>query len=508
MPSVHPINTALMQFDIKLDSNIVLDTKSQIVNDSRHTQAGDVFCAVIGSQSDGRQFISQALTHNVALIIAECESEAEHGLFEPLITANGTSILKINFYQFNEHLFNFASQFYNNPQNKLQLIGITGTNGKTSISQLTAKLLTSVNKLCAVIGTNGAGVVDSLTEIENTTPGATELMAWLHKFSEQQVSHVAMEVSSHALAQKRVKAELFNISVFSNLSRDHLDYHGTMENYAKTKYQIFSLQADQIAIINGDDQQAKNWLNNWPTVQPVIIYGRSEVISQYQAYVQACDISHSKQGAHFTLKTHLGDIAINSPLLGDFNIDNLLAAIAVLLANSISLKDISAAVSTLMPITGRMEAYYQDNFPTTVVDYAHTPDALKNALQACRQHCQGQLWVVFGCGGDRDKGKRPLMGEIAQHWADHVVITNDNPRTEMPKNIVKDILAGCDKTDFITVELERQQAVKQTIQLAKPDDVVLLAGKGHENYIVMGKEKVAYDERAIVKQIYMSETVL
>lgn len=506
--NVHPINDALTQFHITTNTTIVLDDQSLITNDSRHAKKGDVFCAVIGTQSDGRAFISQALASNVALIIAECDNEDIHGVIEYLTTADGTSILKINFYRLNEQLFDLASMFYNHPQNQLQLIGITGTNGKTSISQLTAKLLASLKMSCAIIGTNGAGLVDSLTEIENTTPGATELMAWLNQFDKQQISHVAMEVSSHALAQKRVNSELFDIAVFSNLSRDHLDFHGTMENYADTKYQIFSHQEDQIAIINGDDHQAKTWLNNWPSKQPVIVYGRTSVINQYQAYVKASEIVHSKHGASFKLQTHLGDIAIESPLLGDFNIDNLLASISVLIAKKISLPDISTAVAALTPITGRMEAYFQENRPTTVVDYAHTPDALKNAIQACRLHCHGQLWVVFGCGGDRDNGKRALMGEIAEQWADRIVITNDNPRTEKPQSIINDILSGIENTDDITIVLDREEAVQQTIKLANADDVVLLAGKGHENYIVIGDKKIAYDERALVKQLYMSETIL
>ncbi|GAA5139254.1 UDP-N-acetylmuramoyl-L-alanyl-D-glutamate--2,6-diaminopimelate ligase [Thalassotalea piscium] len=508
MHNSHPINNALTHFAITVAETIVLNATSKLVNDSRQLVMGDVFCAVIGSQINGRKFIPQALAQNVALIIAECESEQGHGEIETVTTANGSSILIINIFQLNQHLFDLASQFYNYPQRKLQLIGITGTNGKTSISQLTAKLLSTLNKPCAVIGTNGAGLVDALTEIENTTPGSTELVTWLKSFEQEKITHVAMEVSSHALAQKRVSGELFDIAVFSNLSRDHLDYHGTMESYAETKYQIFTQQADQIAIINGDDNQASKWLSNWPASQPVIVYGRSDLITQYVAYAKASDISHSQKGACFTLSTHLGEIEIQSPLLGDFNIDNLLAAIAVLMANNVRLTEVASAVSLLTPITGRMEAYFNKNAPTTVVDYAHTPDGLKNALQACRQHCKGQLWVVFGCGGDRDKGKRPLMGQVAQQMADKIVLTNDNPRTEQPQNIINDILAGCKNTAEITIELNRQLAVEQTIKSAKAGDVVLLAGKGHENYVVIGTEKVPYDERALVKQLYLSETLI
>ena len=508
MFNTHPINSVLAQFSIELPKPITLSTNSLIKNDSRIVEQGDVFCAVIGTESDGRNFINAALANNAGLVIAECESEAEHGDVQTLTCTNGASISQVSFFRLNQQLFELASAFYNYPQQRLSLIGITGTNGKTSISQLTANLLNALHNPCAVIGTNGAGLPNALTEITNTTPGATELLAWLNKFDQQKIAYVAMEVSSHGLSQKRVDAALFDVAVFSNLSRDHLDYHGTMENYAEAKYQLFTQKGNQTAVVNGDDQQAKTWLRNWPSAQPVIVYGRSYDIANHAAYVQATNIRHSKLGASFTLHTHLGDIEINSALLGDFNIDNLLAAIAVLLTQQATLVEIAAGVSTLMPITGRMEAYSHDNLATTVVDYAHTPDGLKNALQACRQHCQGQLWVVFGCGGDRDKGKRPLMGAVAEQWADRLVITNDNPRKEQPQSIADEILAGCKHAENITLELDRQQAVEQTIKLAKPNDVVLLAGKGHENYIIIGDEKRVYDERALVSQLYKSEATL
>ncbi|XQW84430.1 UDP-N-acetylmuramoyl-L-alanyl-D-glutamate--2,6-diaminopimelate ligase [Thalassotalea piscium] len=508
MPNALLMTKVLSQFGIVLNENISLPLNCQLVNDSRHLKTGDVFCAVLGSESDGRTFIPQALASNCALILAECETKAEHGAVQALLTANGHSILAISFYQLNQKLFNLASEFYHYPQNKLHLIGITGTNGKTSISQLIAKLFDSLNQSCAIIGTNGAGRIESLTEIENTTPGATELVAWLDKFSTENITHVAMEVSSHALAQKRVNGQLFHIAVFSNLSRDHLDYHGTMENYAQTKYQLFSQQAGQIAIINGDDLQGKSWLHTWSSPEKVIAYGQGDDIVKYPAYAHASDVEHSQHGAQFKLTTHLGEVAIKSPLLGSFNIDNLLAAIGVLMASNIALKDIAIAVSGISPITGRMETYHREGFPITVVDYAHTPDGLKNALLACRQHCHGQLWVIFGCGGNRDTGKRAIMGEIAEQLADNLVLTNDNPRNEVPESIIDDILAGCKNTDLITVEVNRQLAIEQTLKLAKADDIILLAGKGHENYIVIGNEKRPYDERAIVKQLYTSEAIL
>jgi UDP-N-acetylmuramoyl-L-alanyl-D-glutamate--2,6-diaminopimelate ligase len=365
-----------------------------------------------------------------------------------------------------------------------------------------AQLLDVCDLNCSVIGTNGAGKVEQLSPINNTTPGASQLHQLLEQFVEQKQSHVAMEVSSHALAQGRVTAQLFDTAIFTNLSRDHLDYHQTMESYAEAKFQIFSQSKKQNAVINGDDIQAKMWLENWSKGQQVIVYGRGDKIPTFENYVQARHIRHLAEGVEFQLSTHLGDIKIRSQLIGDFNIDNLLAAISVLMFEKISLNEIADAVKTLSPVIGRMEPFVNENMPLAIVDYAHTPDALRNALIACRQHCEGSLWVVFGCGGDRDIGKRPLMGEVAELQSDHVIVTNDNPRTENAEKIAEDILEGCQQPKNITVLLERQQAVISALKKAKKEDVVLLAGKGHEDYIIMGDQHIPYNERELVHSIY------
>jgi UDP-N-acetylmuramoyl-L-alanyl-D-glutamate--2,6-diaminopimelate ligase len=346
-----------------------------------------------------------------------------------------------------------------------------------------------------------------LTEINNTTPGATQLHQLLSDFTQKNVSHVAMEISSHALTQHRVTPQLIDVAVFTNLSRDHLDYHKTMANYADAKYQLFSHESSQIAVINGDDLQAKTWLNNWSSEEIVFVYGRSHNIKHFSHFVHASDIKHTCAGVTFLLDTHLGSIHINSPLMGDFNIDNLLAAIAVLLTQNYSLDNVNQAITKLQPIIGRMESFSLKGKPTAIVDYAHTPDALSNALIACRQHCLGELWVVFGCGGNRDKGKRSLMGEVAELHADHVVVTNDNPRHESANDIIDDILLGFKMPDKATVILDREAALMSTLALAKPDDMVLLAGKGHEDYIIIGNEKMSYNERQLVKKAYLNEAL-
>jgi len=532
-PDTQSIFDVLTQFEISCPDSIDLTAyQGDLTNDSRNisrkSSAGDIFCAIIGHAQDGRQYIDKAISNGAKLVLSECENATDHGGVNYAQVKNNqkgnNQVAVISFYQLNKNLFALASAYYQYPEKSMTMIGITGTNGKTSTSQLVGQLLTSCHKPCAIIGTNGAGMVDDLQPLENTTPSATDLVQLFSEFShkkinEQKVSHLAMEVSSHALEQGRVTGAIFDIAIFTNLSRDHLDYHGTMANYAAAKRQLFINNDKQVAILNGDDVQARFWLESWPendsqaqhhlsqqnlSQQKLWLYGRSELVPNHPQFVSCNDIVHHGQGVDFTLKTHLGDIAIHSALLGDFNIDNLLAAITVMLVEGLSLTTVAEQVIKVKAIAGRMEAFNAKNnqAPTAVVDYAHTPDALEKALIACRQHCHGNLFVVFGCGGDRDKGKRPLMAHAAQKYADCLVITNDNPRTEAPMSIIEDILAGLNEPQQATVIENRKQAVLETLAKAQQGDVVLLAGKGHENYTIFGQEKIAYDERQIVKDFF------
>ena len=512
-PQTQNIISALAAFSVKCPELLSLAGLSgDLVNDSRLVATGDVFCAVIGHEQDGRSYIETAIEQGATLIIAECESETEHGEAYVSELDNHTCVIK--FYQLNQQLFELAKHYYQAPQDKLSMIGITGTNGKTSTSQLVATMLSDANKPSAVIGTNGAGRLSNLIPIANTTPAASELHQFLYNFSADGITHVAMEVSSHALCQKRVTAQLFNIAVFTNLTRDHLDYHGSMAEYALAKKQLFTGEKTQVAVLNYDDPQVQQWLKQWPAEQQVWLYGKSAELLTKQYYLSASQISHHSHGVSFQLATHLGDVQIDSSLLGDFNIDNLLAAIAVLLIEGITLGEISSLVKKIQPVAGRMEAFNQSGsqLPTAVVDYAHTPDALEKALLACQQHCAGNVYVVFGCGGDRDKGKRALMAQAAQNHADYIVITNDNPRSEDAQAIANDILAGfdSDKCQQVKVILDREKAVLSTLQTAKRGDIVLLAGKGHEDYIIMadgkgGTRKVNYNERDLVANFYNQE---
>lgn len=517
-PATKSIITCLEQFSISLPSTInFIGLYGDIHNDSRAIVEGDIFCGIIGHDQDGRQYIEQAIKKGAKLVLSECENSNEHG--DVVINPSGNKVAIIKFYQLNQHLFTLTKNYYQAPQDNMTLVGITGTNGKTTTSQLLAQMLNFSHKYCAVIGTNGAGNIDKLHPIENTTPGACELHQLLNSFNDEhsvhgKFSHVAMEVSSHALSQNRVQANLFDIAIFTNLSRDHLDYHGSMASYGEAKKQIFTADNKQVALVNFDDKQAKKWLENWPEQQVIWLYGREASINTYKNFVTAQGINHHNHGVSFTLASHLGNIDITSPLLGDFNVDNLLAAISVLLIQGLPLTDIPNLVTRVSAISGRMEASSAKNLATAVVDYAHTPDALEKALQACRQHCSGELYVVFGCGGDRDKGKRPLMAQAAEKYADYLVVTNDNPRSEDAQLIANDIVAGFTHpgAEKITIILAREQAVLKTLNKAKPGDIVLLAGKGHEDYVIVanydeqgaiiGTQKLAYNERLVVANFY------
>lgn len=524
--SLFSILDTLAEFGIELsDSSLQLITNTdylealkntnaknnQLTNDSRDVNCGDVFCAIIGSQQSGAGYIKQAINAGAIIVLSECSEAQDHGDVNwNAATESGKSIAIVSFYQLNFNLFALAKAYYQQPQQQLTLIGVTGTNGKTSTSQLIATLLDASGNSCAVIGTNGAGNINNikkLTPLVNTTPGATKLCQLLAQFVDEKIDYVAMEVSSHALSQRRVTSDIYPLAVFTNLSRDHLDYHETMANYAQAKRQLFAANNQQVSILNGDDEIAQQWLTDWPKNQKVMVYGRSISTTDNPLFAKAENIEVHAGGVSFLLNSHKGSIQITSKLIGDFNIDNLLAAISVLIIEKHALEQIAALVKNLQPILGRMESFSSEGLATAVVDYAHTPDALKKALQACRQHCEGDLWVVFGCGGDRDKGKRPLMGNIAETFADRVIITNDNPRNEDPKTIVDDIIKGCQMTSKITVNLKREEAVLSTLAAAKPEDMVLLAGKGHEDYVIIGDQQFAYDERNIVNAFYQKGAV-
>ncbi|WOH35833.1 UDP-N-acetylmuramoyl-L-alanyl-D-glutamate--2,6-diaminopimelate ligase [Thalassotalea fonticola] len=494
------IAKALARFDISIDD---IATK-HLVNDSRYVEPGDIFAAVIGTFSEGSSYITSAVAKGASLVIAQCEHNDEHGTVYK-VTEQGNNATVINFFELNKQLSLLSAYYYNEPYKDMDLIGVTGTNGKTSCCQLLAQLFTKNNHKSAIVGTLGAGTLDNLEIINNTTPGPTKLQQLLAQFSYADIENVAMEVSSHALSQHRVDANMVDIAVFTNLSRDHLDYHGDMATYADVKKQLFLGTSEQVWVLNADDQFCQSWLSQLPSENRRVMYSVNEInkpLLENDEYLLATNIVCHNRGVSFKLTSSWGNCAINSALLGEFNVANLLAAMAVLLIKGIALTDIAKCTEHLVPVTGRMETYGAEGKATAVVDYAHTPDGLEKALESAKAHCQGELWVVFGCGGDRDKGKRPMMGSIAERFADHIVLTNDNPRSEEPAQITADIKLGIKEVNKVDVIIDRQQAVISALSRAKTNDMVLCAGKGHEDYLIIGDETIAYHEREVVRQFY------
>ena len=376
-----------------------------------------------------------------------------------------------------------AGRFYGHPSTKLSVIGITGTNGKTSCSQFIAQSMTSLGCRCGVIGTLGYGICGELKETQLTTPDAVFTQTALAEMVSENVDPIAMEVSSVGLHQKRVRAVKFDTAVFTNLTRDHLDYHESMEAYGENKKKLFAMPGLSAAIVNLDDPFALPIINSISSDVEILTYSLKNKV----ATVYAESIELTRGGFSASIVTPLGEGKISGKLIGYFNFSNVLAVVTALInylprKGETSIEAICQAISKLQPVDGRMEIIGESEEITAVVDYAHTPDGLRSALTALRDHFKGSIWCVFGCGGNRDKGKRPLMGEIAEKFSDKLVITDDNPRNEEGDEIVEHILSGVNEPDKVAVVRDRAAAISHAIANANSGDVVLVAGKGHETY--------------------------
>lgn len=457
--------------------------------DSRKAAAGDLFVAIVGHAVDGRRYIPQAIAQGVAAVIAEAEGEAQDGEVRDM---HGVPVIYLS--QLSQRLSALAGRFYHEPSAAMRLVSVTGTNGKTTTTQLLAQWAQLSGEKSAVMGTVGNGLLGQVVPAENTTGSAVDVQHELSHLQELGATFAAMEVSSHGLVQHRVAALHFAASVFTNLSRDHLDYHGSMARYADAKWQLFAEHEYGQAIINADDETGREWLERLPDA--VAVSMENAIPPDYAGrWVNATEIVYHDGGARIHFASSWGNGVLDSRLMGAFNVSNLLLALATLLALGYSLDQLQRTACRLQPVCGRMEVFRGTGKPTVVVDYAHTPDALEKALAAARLHCKGKLWCLFGCGGDRDKGKRPLMGAIAEQYADLVVVTDDNPRTENPMAIVNDILAGMLNAGAAHVIQGRAEAVTSAIMQAQEQDVVLLAGKGHEDYQIVGTQRLDYSDR-------------
>ncbi|HEX5844572.1 MAG TPA: UDP-N-acetylmuramoyl-L-alanyl-D-glutamate--2,6-diaminopimelate ligase, partial [Pseudomonas sp.] len=452
----------------------------ELTLDSRKVRPGDLFLAVPGTQQDGRVHISDAIARGAAAVAYEAEGAA-------VMTAHSAELVPLK--GLAGQLSAIAGRFYGEPSRALHLIGITGTNGKTSVSQLLAQALDLLGERCGIVGTLGNGFYGALELGRHTTPDPIGVQATLADMKNAGARAVAMEVSSHGLHQGRVAALAFDVAVFTNLSRDHLDYHGSMQAYGAAKAELFAWDGLRCRVINLDDAFGRE-LAAAEHDSRLISYS----LIDSDAYLYCRDARFDEQGVRATLVTPRGEGSLRSSLLGRFNLSNLLAVVGTLLGMDYPLDEILQLLPQLQGPVGRMQRLGGVKQPLVVVDYAHTPDALEKVLEALRPHAKGRLLCLFGCGGDRDSGKRPLMAAVVERLADGVLVTDDNPRTETPEQIFRDIRAGFAKPESVQFVHGRGQAIAQLIAAAAADDVLVLAGKGHEDYQEINGERQPFSD--------------
>ncbi len=464
--------------------------------DSRAVRPGDLFFALVGTATDGRRFVEEALARRAGAVVQEAPGvalEVRHGV--PVIGVPGLDQL----------VGMVADRFYAHPSADLWVAGVTGTNGKTTVSHLIAQVLTGAGDVpgggwpCGVVGTLGCGLFGELRPSRHTTPDAVTLHRLLADLRGRGVRHAVMEVSSHALVQGRVNGVAFDVAVFTNLTRDHLDYHGSLEAYGEAKRRLFRFPGLKTAVVNLDDPFGDAILRQ---IDPGIEAVGYSLHDAPRARVRARTLTVGPAGVRMEVVTPVGEGLLESPLLGRFNAGNLLAAVGALLTLRLPLPGLLAGLARAQPVAGRMERHGgREDQPLVVIDYAHTPDALQSVLATLREHCRGRLTCVFGCGGERDRGKRPEMGAVAERLADELIVTDDNPRREDGDLIVAEILGGMARPGLARVERERERAITLALAGAGADDVVLVAGKGHEDYQEANGQRRPYSDRAVVRAL-------
>ncbi len=452
----------------------------ELTLDSRKVRPGDLFLAVPGTQQDGRVHIADAIARGAAAVAYEAEGALP-------MTAHSAELVALK--GLAGQLSAIAGRFYGEPSRGLHLIGITGTNGKTSVSQLLAQALDLLGERCGIVGTLGNGFYNALALGRHTTPDPIGVQATLADMKNAGARAVAMEVSSHGLHQGRVAALAFDVAVFTNLSRDHLDYHGSMQAYGEAKAALFAWSGLRCRVLNLDDAFGRELA---AAEHPSRLIGYS--LENPAAYLYCRDIRFDEQGVRATLVTPRGEGHLRSSLLGRFNLSNLLAVVGALLGMDYALDEILKLLPQLQGPVGRMQRLGGVKQPLLVVDYAHTPDALEKVLEALRPHVKGRLLCLFGCGGDRDRGKRPLMAAVVERLADGVLVTDDNPRSEAPEQIFNDIRAGFANPEAVQFVHGRGQAIAQLVAAASADDVLVLAGKGHEDYQEIHGERQPFSD--------------
>ncbi|MBK0394365.1 UDP-N-acetylmuramoyl-L-alanyl-D-glutamate--2,6-diaminopimelate ligase [Ramlibacter algicola] len=458
--------------------------------DSRKVRAGDGFIAWPGAATDGRKHVASAMAQGAAACLVEADGVEAFGFTQDAVAA---------YPQLKSATGPIAAEYYGHPTRTLGVLAVTGTNGKTSTAWWLAQALSAAGRGAAVIGTLGTGQPPHVEHTGLTTPDPVLLQAEFRRFAGEGLAACAIEASSIGIAERRLDGTRIAVALFTNLTRDHLDYHGTMDAYWAAKRELFAWDGLRAAVVNVDDEKGAELADQ-------LRGGGIDLWTVSQAgpaRLQAADVGYGDQGLRFTVVEGGQRVAMQTSVIGQYNVSNLLGVLGGLRAMGVSLPHAVRACDGLLPVPGRLECLQQAGKPLVAVDYAHTPDALDKALQALRPLATqrgGALWCVFGCGGDRDATKRPLMAAVAEKNSDRVVVTTDNPRNESPENIISQILLGLSHRDCVEVQADRAQAIAETIAVAAPADVVLLAGKGHEDYQDIAGTKHPFDDRVHARQ--------
>ena len=462
---------------------------NNICDDSRYVNKGTVFFAVKGLSSDGCDFIESAISSGACAVVYEPPYDLSN--IETSIPIIAVEDLKLE-------IPNIVSRHYESSINEMSIIGVTGTNGKTTVSWLIHQGFKKIGYKSGYIGTLGYGL-ENLNLNELTTPSCMKLHKILSEFQNSGVEYVVMEISSHAIDQRRIEGINFNSVIFTNLSRDHIDYHGNMENYGETKAKLFLERQSKIKIININDSFGRSLIER--VDEEVISTSIEPVNIDKDKFISVTKYETNGSGFDIDLKSSWGTFKTHVPLLGTFNIENVIQTIALFLSLGFSLSKIQIIIEGMKAPSGRMESVDVDNnhlLPKVLVDFSHTPDALKLSLQSIRDHYDGKIWCVFGCGGDRDRGKRKMMGNIAERYADYVIVTSDNPRNENPEKIISDILEGI--SSEVETIVSREEAINFAIMKANKNEIILIAGKGHESYQKIGEETLKFSDHKISKR--------
>jgi len=471
--------------------------------DSRSTKPGDLFFAMRGLQQHGLEYSQYAIANGAAAIAWEPDQSVKQDRLPSTIPCVPIPVLQ-------QKVGAIAQRFYHHPSADINVIGVTGTDGKTSVSQFVAQAFEQLKISCGVIGTLGYGVYPDFVAASHTTPDAIRIQRLLHDFFARKVSNAVIEASSHGLKQGRLNSVAISTAVFTNLGRDHMDYHSSLEDYGNSKTILFHMPNLQNAVINIDDEFGCRLANDLDKQVNVIRYSCNNQAfdnktPEFGAYIYAQRIRATQDATVIEVNSSWGNATIESKLYGRYNVSNIFAAMGALLASGCSFQDAVKAISSVQTVPGRMERVTEHkNAPTVIVDYAHTPQALKNVLQVVREQCVGKLWCVFGCGGDRDPGKRALMAQAVEQFADYAVVTDDNPRSEDPIGIAEEVISGFSSAANYSLVHDRQQAIAYAIHGAACEDTVVIAGKGHEAMQIIKDTQVPFDDKKIAAAFLQS----